>query len=256
MFETVTYRLDDAVATIALNRPERLNAINAALLRDLKAALDAANADEKVRAILLTGHGRAFCAGDDLKEFDEQAAERSATRAYVESIQNITRALVLNEKVVVGAVRGWAVGGGLEWTINCDFAVVAEDARFFFPETSLGVFVTGAVTALLPGMIGLQRARRLILLGERFTAGEAEALGFDWEIVPEPELDTRARALAERVAALPQGSVGRLKRALAMSPYGGLEAAMAFETSATVDGFLDPESSERARRTIAGERHG
>ena len=85
--------------------------------------------------------------------------------------------MVLGDKPVIGAIRGWAVGGGLEWVINCDFAIAAEGTRFFFPELSLGVFVTGGVTELLPRLVGLQRARELIMLGERFDAAQAQAGG-------------------------------------------------------------------------------
>src|SRR5687767_8471372 len=138
--------LGDGVQKISLNRPHRLNAIVPELLEHLIAAVDQANRDAKVGAIVLTGEGRAFCAGDDLKEFKAQAENETATTAYIERIQDITRALMLGERPVVGAIRGWAAGGGLEWVINCDFAVAAQGTRFFFPEIGLGVFVTGGVT--------------------------------------------------------------------------------------------------------------
>lgn len=249
---TVIYRVADGVATISLNRPARLNAINDALLVDLLAALQKANADDEVRCILLQGEGRAFCAGDDLKEFDVQTGGRSATTAYVEAIQAITRAMVLNDKIVVGSIHGWGVGGGLEWVINCDLAVVAEGSRFFFPEVALGVFVTGAVTALLPQIVGRERTKRLILLGERFDAREARVMGFDWQIVPEDRRETVAWETARRIAALPQGPVRQLKRIMAVAPYAGIDTAMGLETTATVEGFLDPQSAERVRRAIAG----
>ena len=180
MNDTVLYDTSDAIATVTLNRPERLNAINPELLADLLGALRKANADPAVHVIVLGGAGRAFCAGDDLKEFDSQVGTPAETRAYIERIQDVTRALCFNRKMVVGAIHGWAVGGGLEWTINCDFVVMANDAQFFFPEVSLGIFVTGGVTRLLPQQIGMARARRMILLGERYTAKEVPALGFDW----------------------------------------------------------------------------
>ena len=105
--------LGDGVQKILLNRPHRLNAIVPDLLDDLIAALDAANDDARVGAILLTGEGRAFCAGDDLKEFSSQAADETGTTVYIERIQDVTRAMVLGKRPVVGAIRGWAVGGGL-----------------------------------------------------------------------------------------------------------------------------------------------
>lgn len=235
----------DGVRVVTLNRPQRLNAITGELLEDLIAALQAADRDSAIHAVVLTGAGRTFCAGDDLKEFGSQATDEASTRAYIERIQDVTRAMLLGDTPVVGAVRGWAVGGGLEWVINCDFAIAAEGTRFFFPEISLGVFVTGGVTELLPRLVGLQRARELIMLGERFDAGQAREWGLLSKVVPDTELMPEALALARRIAALPTGPVRDLRRILARRSGGGLEAAMAAETEATVRGFLDPETARR-----------
>ncbi len=234
----------EGVRLVTLNRPHRLNAITPELLEDLIAALQAADRDPAIRAVVLTGAGRAFCAGDDLKEFGSQSTDEASTRAYIERIQDVTRAILLGDTAVVGAVRGWAVGGGLEWVINCDFAIAAEGTRFFFPETSWGVFVTGGVTELLPRLVGLQRARALIMLGERFDAAQAQDWGLIWKTVPDAAVTAEALALARRIAALPTGPVRALRRIFARRT-GGLEAAMAAETEATVRGFLDPETAKR-----------
>ena len=247
MTDTVLYEVSDAVATVTLNRPDRLNAINPELLSDLLDALRQANADPAVHVIVLTGAGRAFCAGDDLKEFESQVGTPAQTRAYIEKIQDVTRALCHNRKMVVGGIHGWAVGGGLEWVINCDFVVMADNARFFFPEVSLGIFVTGGVTRLLPQQIGTAKARRMILLGERYSAQDVPMLGFDWQIVAADDMAAQAHALAANIAALPQGPVRDLKQALRESAGTDLEGAMAIETEATLRGFLDPVSAERAR---------
>lgn len=235
----------DGVRQISLNRPARLNAIVPDLLDDLVEALTDADRDEGVRAIVLTGEGRAFCSGDDLKEFSSQATDDDGTTAYVERIQDVTRAMVLGDTPVVGAIRGWAVGGGLEWVINCDFAIAAEGTRFFFPEVSWGLFVTGGVTEILPRLVGLQRARDMILFGEKFDAHQALEWGLLREVVADADLLPRATELARRIAALPVGPVRDLKRIFARRHGAGLEAAMAAETAATVRGFLDPETEKR-----------
>jgi enoyl-CoA hydratase/carnithine racemase len=237
--------LGDGVQKISLNRPHRLNAIVAELLEDLIAAVDDANRDAKVGAIVLTGEGRAFCAGDDLKEFNAQAEGEKETAAYIERIQDVTRAIMLGRRPVIGAIRGWAAGGGLEWVINCDFALAAEGTRFFFPEIGLGVFVTGGVTELLPRLVGLQRAREMILLGEKFDAEQAKAWGLIRDVVADEALLPAAIDLAKRIASLPRQRVSDLKRILARRDGAGLKAAMAEETAATVKGFLDPETAER-----------
>ncbi len=245
MTKTVLSATADGVRTITLNRPERLNAINPDLLTDFKAALDEAEADPETKVVVLHGAGRAFCAGDDLKEFDRQAGTEAETRAFIESIQDITRVMVLGDKMVVGAIHGWAVGGGLEWVLNCDFAIFAEGTRCFFPEISLGVFVTGAVTTLLPRLVGLPKAKELILFGERFDAEAAFAAGIAWKVVPEDAMLAEAQAVARRIAALPDARVRDVKRILNRAGVLDAESAMALETDATVAGFLDPETAER-----------
>lgn len=245
MTTVISQYLGDGVQKISLNRPHRLNAIVPELLDDLIAAVDAANGDVNVGAIVLTGEGRAFCAGDDLKEFNAQVSDEKGTTAYIERIQDVTRAVVLGDRPVIGAIRGWAAGGGLEWVINCDFAIAAEGTRFFFPEISLGVFVTGGVTELLPRLVGLQRAREMILLGEKFNASQAKSWGLIRDVVADEALLPAAMDMAKRLAALPRERVKDLRRIFARPAGAGLEAAMRAETAATVKGFLDPETALR-----------
>lgn len=242
---TVLSSVSDGVRTLTLNRPERLNAITDQLVVDLAAALAEGNADPDTRVMILTGAGRAFCAGDDLKDFGNQAGTEAETRAYIEHIQDVTREMVLGDTMVIGAVRGWAVGGGLEWVINCDLAILSENTRCFFPEISLGVFVTGAVTTLLPRLVGLQKAREMILFGDRFDARAALDMGLAWKVVPDADLMAEAEATARRIAALPVGAVRDLKRVLNRACHLDAEGAMALETDATVRGFLDPETAAR-----------
>lgn len=247
MAGTVLAEVADGVRTITLNRPERLNAINNALIADLNDALAAANADEGTRAVVLRGAGRAFCAGDDLKAFDEQNGTESQVRAMVERLQDVTRKIVLGDKIVVGAVHGWAVGGGLEWAINCDLPIWAESARGFFPEVNLGLFVTGAVTTLLPKLAGLHRAKELMLFGEKFGAAQALEAGIAWRVVPDERLFDEARAVAARVAALPQMQASDIKRVINRACHKDAEGAMALEIEAAVRAFRDPATEGRVK---------
>ena len=225
-----------------------MNAINHDLVRDFNAALDAADADETCSAVILRGAGRAFCAGDDLKEFDDQTGSEADVKEMVERLQDVTRKIVLGDKIYIGAIHGWAVGGGLEWAINCDFPIWAESARGFFPEISLGVFVTGAVTTLLPKLVGLQKSKELILFGDKFDAATAQKLGVAWKVVPDDDLRSEADAVARRIAALPSNQVRDLKRVINRACHLDAEGAMALETDATVRGFLDPATEERIRK--------
>jgi enoyl-CoA hydratase/carnithine racemase len=237
--------LEGGVRLITLNRPARLNAIVPDLLDELVQAIDAANADEAIGAIVLTGAGRAFCAGDDLKEFASQVGDEAETRGYIDRIQDVTRAILFGDKPVIGAIRGWAVGGGLEWVINCDFAIAVEGTRFFFPEIGWGVFVTGGVTALLPRLVGLQKARELIMLGERFDADQAREWGLVWRVVADADLRDEALSLGRRIATLPRTAVRDLRRCLTGREASALQTALQAETDATVRGFMDPETMGR-----------
>jgi enoyl-CoA hydratase/carnithine racemase len=234
----------EGVRTISLNRPASLNAMNRRLVEEVATAFDDANRDRETRAIVFTGEGRAFCAGDDRHEHVHPGTEEEA-REVVDAIQRATEAIVFGAKPVVGAINGWAVGGGFEWAINCDFPVWAESARAFFPEVSLNVFVTGGVTALLPAIVGPVKAREMLYLGERYTAAELAACGVAWKVVPDAELRAEAGAVAERLAVLPPLSVRAMKRVLNHATHGAIRTALDLETEATVACFLDPETTRR-----------
>ena len=245
-FETVLSTLADGVRTITLNRPDRLNAMNRQLIDETTAAFRAANADEATRAIVFTGAGRAFCAGDDRQDHTHPADEAEA-RDAVDAIQRTTEAIVFGEKPVVGAINGWAVGGGFEWAINCDFPIWAKSAKGFFPEVSLNLFVTGAVTSLLPALAGLNAAREMLFLGERYEAGALHEMGVAWRVVDDAALMEEANAVARKLADLPPLAVRAMKRVLNASAASDLRRALALETEATVAGFLDPETTRRLK---------
>lgn len=243
VYATVNSTLAEGrVRCIELNRPERLNAMNLQLIRDVARAFTEAHDDPACNAILFTGAGRAFCAGDDRQDHTHPESAEAA-RALVEAIQNATRAISFGPKPVVGAINGWAVGGGFEWAINCDFPLWAESARGFFPEVSLNLFVTGAVTSLLPALAGLQKAREMLFLGQRYSAAELLAAGVAWRVVPDAALRDEAMSVARQLAALPPLAVRAMKRTLNLTASTDMHRALQLETDATVAGFLDPETT-------------
>lgn len=248
-FATLTSQ--DAVSIVTLNRPERLNAISRDLLVDLHQALTQAQADPATRAIVFTGAGRAFCAGDDLKEFDQQAATPESVVEHCERIQQITRDIMFGPKLVVGAVHGWAVGGGLEWVLNCDLVVAGESLVGFFPEMALGHFVTGGVTHLLPQAVGHQRAMELFVLGERHNAAALQALGLVNRVVPDAQLMPAALALAGQVAQRSAGATARLKRVL-LQGQPLLAQALEHERQAAMACFADPDTAARVGAFAGG----
>lgn len=246
-YETVLSAIDgNGVRMITLNRPDRLNAMNRQLIEDVARAFDDANADPATRAIVLTGEGRAFCAGDDRHEHAHPESEAAASH-LVNAIQSATRAIIFGDKPVVGAINGWAVGGGFEWAINCDFPIWAASAKGFFPEVSLNLFVTGGVTSLLPALVGLNKAREMLFLGKRYEAAELGEIGVAWRVVSDDRLIDEAVGVATQLSRLPPLSVSAMKRVLNRSAMNDLNQAMQLETEATITGFLDPETTERLK---------
>ena len=242
--------IEGDVAVVTLNRPARLNAIGGTLLADLHDCLARAQSDDGVRVVVLTGAGRAFCAGDDLKEFAAQALSAESAARICADIQRITRDIMTGPRPVIGAVAGHAVGGGFEWMLNCDLVVAADDLQCFFPEMALGHFVTGGVTHLLPRAVGHQRAMELLLLGERIGAVGLRDLGLVNRVVPRADLLPAAMHLARRVAALAPGAVARLKRVVTGDDSLTLAGALTAEEQDARACFTDPETARRvaARR--------
>ena len=249
MTEPVLTIDDGGVCVITLNRPARLNAINPALLDGLNAALARANADDRIGAIVLTGAGRAFCAGDDL--VDQRAmrdADEAAIAGFVDAIQQVTRHIVFGDTPVVAAVRGWAVGGAFSWPVNCDFSVWSDDARGFFPELKIGLYPSGAVTFLLPLQVGPALAREMLYTSRKYSAAELLACGLASEVVPGDRLLDAAIARGQALAALPAPARRALKRGLVEPHRAAIEAALDAEAAAVVATMRDPDTYARIER--------
>lgn len=248
-----TFQLRQQVGIVSFNRPDRLNAISSELLADVQAAFDEAEHCREAAALLLTGAGRAFCAGEDLKEFDAVAADPSAARSHIASIQRVSRRIMFSNRIVVAAARGYAVGGGFEWLLNCDLAVAGSDLVSFLPEMQLGQFPTGGLTYLLPQTIGHKRTMQMLALGERFSADHMLELGLvNWVVEPEDVLE-RAIAIAQRIAdQTDPDSISRLKR-MVRGGSCNVEESLNLEEQATIESFARPASRTASARAISGE---
>lgn len=218
-------QIADGVAVVTLNRPERLNAVAPVLVDDLLAALDEVARDDNVRAVVLTGNGRAFCAGHDLKE----PPATGDTRRRLERIQDVTRRIRALPQPVIAAVHGYAIGAGAEFALGCDLVLAADDAVFAFPESGLGLSVTGGISRLLPLLVGPLRAKELLLLGERVDAATAARIGLVNAVVP--DVREAALAWARAIAAKPAYSVTLAKRALDAGVDSTLDAALELEVA-------------------------
>jgi enoyl-CoA hydratase len=252
--ETVLYDVRDGIAYVRLNRPHRLNAMVPRLMQDLHEALRTAGDDAAVRVIILSGEGRAFCAGDDLKESAQEHMDAGQVREFVDAIQRVTVDIRSMAKPVIGAIHGYAVGGGSELALSCDLVVAAEDAKFGFPETGVGLFVGGGVTHLLPRAIGLARAKELILTGELFDGRTAERLGLANRAVPVDQVLPVAEALARTIMTKAPIPVALTKVALEAGVQTDLATAIALEATSIVACFLTEDAREGARAFVEKRR--
>lgn len=206
---------DGAVATLTLNRPDKLNSFNEALHRALRAALEEIEADPAVRAVLLTGAGKGFCAGQDLGDRNVAADQPLDLRATIETYYNpLVRRLRALEKPVVCAVNGVAAGAGANLALACDIVLAARSARFIQAFCKIGLVPDSGGTYFLPRLVGEARAKALALLGEPLSAEQAEAWGLIWKTVDDDRLQTEAMGLAQRLAMGPTKGLGLIKRAL------------------------------------------
>jgi enoyl-CoA hydratase/carnithine racemase len=207
---TVEYDVQDSVALVRINRPERLNALSRQVEQDVAAALAAVDARADVRVVILTGAGKAFSVGADIDELatTPEAAARQLrdTLAFLSSPERL-------QKPVIAAVNGYAFGGGLELAIACDVIVASERATFAVPEPTLGV-VPGFAMQRLPGLIGVARAREILLTARRLTAAEAQQYGLVARVAPHDTLIDEARTLAAGMAALAPGALALLKASI------------------------------------------
>jgi enoyl-CoA hydratase/carnithine racemase len=203
-YQTLVVETADAVTLIRLNRPEALNALNGQLMDELTAALDAAEADPAVRCMVITGSERAFAAGADIKEM----ASKSYAQAFGEDFitrnwERVTRC----RKPVIAAVAGYALGGGCELAMMCDFIIAADNAKFGQPEINLGVIPGAGGTQRLTRFVGKSKAMDMVLTARMMGAVEAEHCGLVSRVVPLAELTSAALEAAKKISSLSPNSV-------------------------------------------------
>ncbi len=215
---------------LTLNRPDRLNAFTEELHRLLRAALQAAGDDESCRAVLLTGAGRAFCAGQDLAARRFEPGQVPDLSRSVQSLYNpLVRALRTLPKPVVCAVNGVAAGAGANLALACDIVVAGRAARFVQSTTRIGLIPDAGGTWTLPRLVGAARARALLLLAEPVTGEQAADWGMIWQVLDDGELLLTARALCQKLAALPPVALALTKQALEASGGNDLDAQLGLE---------------------------
>ncbi|MEM8689901.1 MAG: enoyl-CoA hydratase-related protein [Pseudomonadota bacterium] len=232
------YENKDGIGWIRFNRPELLNAFNPEEARALVSTLKEAADDENVKVVIISSVGKAFCAGDDLKvALQEYPLIKSGeihpildiVEDITESLQEIPRIIRKARKVVIAAVRGYAVGGGFEIAIDCDMIVAAEDAKFGFPEANAGMTITGGASKLLQMIVGLNKARELVLTGEFIDAAEGYRIGLVNKLVPIGKEEEEAERLARVIMTRAPLAVVNHKRMLQNAAESGFEATLEAE---------------------------
>lgn len=235
--QDITYTIEDQVGVITLNRPNVLNAVRRETWAELSAVLREVKEEAQVRCLVITGAGRAFCAGQDLNEMTAMAGEEIdyyGVRESIELMQRVTVELLNLPVPVIAAINGYAVGAGAEIAIACDIRYASEKARFEFAEVKVGLFETNGVTWLLPRLIGLGRAKELMLTGERFDAADALRMGLVTRVCPPGELLPAARETAVKIAKNAPVPVRFVKSCLNKSGEISLEQALICEIDAVM----------------------
>lgn len=240
--ETLRVERADGVATVTIDRPEKRNALNGQVRRELMAVLDGLEGEAQVRVVVITGAGdRAFVAGADIGEFAERTAleQRSAMEG-----RRVFEVVAAFPRPVIASINGYALGGGCELALACDLRIAARSARLGQPEVNLGILPGGGGTQRLPRLVGMGRAMRLILTGELIGAEEAERIGLVDEVVDDEALRGRTRELAASIARHSPVALKLIKEAVRASAEMPMAAGLALERELFITAFSSEDRTE------------
>ena len=244
MGDSVSVEIAEGIAIVTLNRPEKGNAMNVALVRELRDCLRRLAEDESVDVVVLTGAGRMFCAGQDMRGFStaEESVEQVALSLEVyDMLQNLPQP-------TIAAVNGYAITGGLELVLSCDLRVAAETALFADTHARVGLVPGGGASQKLPRLVGYARAKEMLFTCEFFTAQEALQWGLVNRVVPGDQLLAEARAMAKKIQVQDRTAVRRIKRLVNEGWGRDLEAAMRMERLETQRDMLNSRMQDSAKR--------
>jgi enoyl-CoA hydratase/carnithine racemase len=249
----ILYEKHDYTAAVTFNRPESLNAFRDNTFRELLHILEDVDADDQIRTVILTGKGRAFCAGEDLKSLQAdmlQTLSLKQARDSVLILQDITRRIIHSPKIFIAAINGISVGFGVEISIASDVRIASENAAFMFAEVKRGLFQTNGVMYLLPRMIGHGRALDLMLTGDKIDAHTALEMGIVTKVVPPEQLMDAARDKARVISANAPIPVRLVKQIMHRAHQIDLEAAMQLEVDGVMQCMVSEDLTEGLRSFI------
>jgi len=233
--KSIELKIENSVAWIYLNRPEVFNSFNREMALLFQSTLDNCANDEKVRAIVITGNGKAFCAGQDLKEVTDPELNPGFRKILEEHYNPIIQKIRTIEKPIVAAVNGVAAGAGANIALACDIVVSSEHGSFIQAFSKIGLIPDSAGTFFLPRLIGFQKASALMMLGDKVVAEEALQMGLIYKIFPASFFHEDVMTLAITLAKMPTKALGLTKRLLNQSMTNNLEQQMAMESELQIE---------------------
>jgi enoyl-CoA hydratase len=222
-YENIIFEKEENIAIITFNRPEAMNALNNQTRAEFRAAIDDVASDDEVKVLILTGSGKAFVAGSDIKEFN------ATTPFAAHNIMRLGEMVEKLEKPVIAAVNGFCLGGGNEIAMGCDIIIASEKAKFGQTEINIGIIPGGGGTQRLPRLIGVGRAKELIYTGDIIRAEEADRLGLVNRVVPMDELMPAAKELAKKIATKSAAALKLAKTAINRGMQTNLESGLKYE---------------------------
>ena len=251
---TVNLNISDGIATILLNRPNVLNAINQRMWEELTYVFRSVTQNSEARVAIISGAGRGFCSGADLNEAAWRGETLSKSRSRIErNNQQLAREMIACPIPIIAAVNGYALGGGVEIALAADLRIAGDTAKFGFPEAKIGRFISGGASLLLPRIIGMSWAKRMIFTGEHITADKALEIGLVEEIVSLNTLNDRAAQLAAMIANNAPVSIELSKKVLNRVSLNELETALAFETEALITTYRTDDNERGVAAFSTGD---
>ncbi|MFD2542232.1 enoyl-CoA hydratase-related protein [Lacinutrix gracilariae] len=244
MNKSIQLKIENKVATITLNRPEVFNSFNREMAFLLHDTLDACEKNEEVRAIVLTGNGKAFCAGQDLKEVTDPELNPGFKKILEEHYNPIITRIRNIKKPVIGAINGVAAGAGANIALACDVVVAHEKVSFIQAFSLIGLVPDSAGTFFLPRLIGFQKALALAMLGDKIGAEEAEKMGMIYKCVPTEEFEETISKLALKLANMPTKALGMIKELFNKSMTNDLESQLALESKLQIEAAQSNDYAE------------
>ena len=245
-YNTVLFAVDSGVAEVTLNRPDKLNSFNLEMLEELRQIMRTIETDDETRAVLLTGAGRGFCAGQDLNARQGEPGEvgKHIRNSLIENFNPLIRRIRNLKKPVVAAVNGIAAGAGANLALTCDIVIAGQSAGLLQAFVNIGLIPDCGGTYYLPRLVGSARANALAMLGEKISATQAAEWGLIWKTVPDDQLMAEARTVAKRLAAGPSVALGLIKQALQVSAGHNLDQQLDWERDAQGLAGMSPDFAE------------